>query len=602
MIKKRCLEWMLFLFLAANYSVAKALDPVLASEQEQARQRQIEAQEQLRRQELLKSLRERQEIQPNVKDDLEILKEKAFNSSIEIPENETPCFVLHQIQLTGEDADHFEFALAEGLSVKNQGLDDLGHEKILGRCFGVQGINALISRIQNAMIAKGFITTRVLAAPQDLKSGVLQLTVIAGRIGNIVLTPDSNRYISPWLALPLHSGEILNLRHIEHGLENLKRVPTADANLQIAPSHTNQPGYSDIAIQYKQKFPIRVSLGVDDSGLNSTGRYMGYTTLSADNLLALSDLFYVSHHHDLGGGEPGRRGAKGYAAHYSIPIQHWLFSATTSSNDYYQQVAGASQHYLYSGKSQNSEIKVSRLLYRNSIHKTHLSLRGFLRKSFNYIDDTEIEVQRRRTAGWELGFSQSWYLGAAILDYNLAYRRGTGALDAMKAPEEGFDEGTSRMKMLMGELNLMVPFGVNAPWGRQSMQCSAYLRGQTNYTPLTPQDRFSIGNRFTVRGFDGQQTLIADSGWLVRNELSAAIGASGQSIYWGLDYGEVGGQSSEYLIGKYLAGTVLGMRGGLVSDRFGSFSYDMFVGKPINKPQGYQTHDAVAGFSFNFTY
>jgi hemolysin activation/secretion protein len=466
----------------------------------------------------------------------------------------------------------------------------------------VQGINAVMNRVQNAIIASGYVTTRVLAAPQDLKTGVLQLTIIPGHVGAIRFTPDSSKRISMWNAAPINAGDILNLRDIEQTLENLKRVPTADANIQIEPSSENKPGQSDVLVRYQQKFPLRISVGVDDSGLNSTGKYLGNTTLSGDNLLALSDMFYVDYNHDLGGGDSGRRGTKGYAAHYSIPWDYWLLSTTISDSDYHQEVAGASQNYTYSGTSHNSEIKLNRLVYRNSINKTNLSLRGFLRQSKNYIDDTEVEVQRRRTAGWELGFNQSWYIGQSILDYNLAYRRGTGAEDALEAPEQGSGEGTSRMKMLLGDLSLSVPFSVNAPWGSQALQYSANLRGQANYTPLTPQDRFSIGSRFTVRGFDGQQTLIADHGWLMRNELIAPIASSGQSVYWGLDYGEVGGQSSKYLIGKYLAGTVLGLRGSVGSGRFGSLSYDVFVGKPINKPQGFATHESVAGFSLNYSY
>jgi hemolysin activation/secretion protein len=562
----------------------------------------INTQEQMRQQERQQLLRQQQEIKPDVRDEMDTLKQTPLKASIEIPDNETPCFTINNIKLIGDDAAKFQFALDEVLSQNIASANNVEAKPIFGRCLGVQGINAVINRVQNAIIAKGYVTTRVLAAPQDLKAGLLQLTIIPGHVGAIRFTPDSSKRISMWNASPINSGDILNLRDIEQALENFKRVPTADANIQIEPSFENKPGQSDVVIGYQQRFPLRISVGVDDSGLNSTGKYLGNTTLSGDNLLSLSDMFYVNYNHDLGGGDSGKRGTKGYTAHYSIPWDYWLLSATTSSNDYHQQVAGASQNYIYSGTSQNAEVKLNRLIYRNSINKTNLSLRGFLRKSFNYIDDTEIEVQRRRTAGWELVFNQSWYLGAAILDYNLAYRRGTGAEDALKAPEEGFGEGTSHMKMLLGDLNLSVPFSVNAPWGKQALQYTANLRGQTNYTPLTPQDRFSIGSRFTVRGFDGQQTLIADHGWLIRNELIAPIASSGQSVYWGLDYGEVGGQSSKYLIGKYLAGTVIGLRGGVGSQRFGSLSYDVFVGKPINKPQGFATHDEVAGFSLNYSY
>src|SRR5690606_28564918 len=157
---------------------------------------------------------------------------------------------------------------------------------------------------------------------------------------------------------------------------------------------------------------------------------------------------------------------------------YWLFGFTTSHYAYYQAVAGLNPSYIYRGRSQNSDIKASRLVYRNAINKTYLSLRGFFKKSSNFIDDTEIEVQRRRTAGWELGFNQTWYLGQSLLDYSLAYRRGTGAMNALKAPEEAFGEGTSRMEMLTADLGFNLPLAVKAPWGEQALRYSANIRGQ----------------------------------------------------------------------------------------------------------------------------
>lgn len=562
------------------------------------------AQEQIRQQERLRLLRQQQEIKPDAREATQKLKDTAITINDQIPESETPCFTIDQIELVGDSATKFQFALdavlTDALAVK---------QPILGRCLGAVGINAVMARVQHAIIAQGYVTTRVLATPQDLKSGVLQLTIIPGRLGSVRFTPDSSQRVSAWNIVPMKVGDILNLRDIEQALENFKRVPTAEVDIQIEPAQSglhgeqqlSQPGLSDLVISYHQRFPLRVSLNLDDSGADSTGKYQGGVTLSGDNLLSLSDLFYVNYNHDLGGGDSGRRGNESHSAHYSIPFKHWLFSTNASHSTFHQTAAGTNQSYVYSGTSQQGDVKVTRLLFRNQINKTFLSLKGFLRKSSNYIDDTEIEVQRRRTAGWELGVNQSWYLGSAVLDYNLAYRRGTGAKNSQKAPEEEFDEGTSRMEMLIGDLSLNVPFKINAPWGTQALQYSANLRGQANYTPLTPQDRFSIGNRFTVRGFDGQQTLFADHGWLIRNELIVPIATSGQSVYWGLDYGEVGGQSAENLLGKYLTGTALGMRGG-VGSRFGYLSYDVFVAKPINKPQGFETHSTTAGFNVNYAY
>jgi len=547
-------------------------------------------------------LREQQEIKPDAREAIQKLQQSVQPATDVIPDNETPCFNIAKIELVGDSATKFQFALDEVLNSASHAEP----KTILGRCLGVVGINAVMARIQNVIIAKGYVTTRVLAAPQDLKTGVLQLTIIPGRVGNIRFTPDSSNWGSIWNALPMNKGDILNLRDIEQALENFKRVPSVEADIQIEPTAANaeqvsQPGLSDIVIRYQRKFPLRVSVNVDDSGSRSTGKYQSGLTLSGDSLFSLNDLFYINYNHDLGGGESGKRGNDGTTVHYSLPWDYWLLGFTTSNNDFYQTVAGVNQNFIFSGTSQNAEIKLSRLVFRNKINKTNLSIKGFLRKSNNYIDDTEMEVQRRRTAGWEFGLNQSWYLADATLEYNLACRRGTGAEDALAAPEQASGEGTSRMKLWLADLNLTVPFSVNAPWGKQNLQYSANLRGQANNTALTPQDRFSIGNRYTVRGFDGEQTLAADNGWLIRNDLTIPLANSGQALYWGVDYGEVGGQSSDLLVGKYLAGTVIGLRGGIPT-KLGSFSYDAFVGKPINQPKGFSTHDEVAGFSFNWSY
>ncbi|MBP7303070.1 MAG: hypothetical protein KA972_07810, partial [Brachymonas sp.] len=42
-----------------------------------------------------------------------------------------------------------------------------------GRCLGAQGVNIVLARAQNHLIARGYITSRVLAPEQDLKQGEL---------------------------------------------------------------------------------------------------------------------------------------------------------------------------------------------------------------------------------------------------------------------------------------------------------------------------------------------------------------------------------------------------------------------------------------------
>jgi hemolysin activation/secretion protein len=256
-------------------------------------------------------------------------------------------------------------------------------------------------------------------------------------------------------------------------------------------------------------------------------------------------------------------------------------------------VAGTSQTYLYSGTSENHELKLSRLIYRDASNKTTASLRGYLSKSNNFIDDTEVEVQRRRMAGWEAALAHRAFINDATLDLNFAYRRGTGAFAALPAPEEAFDEGTARPTIISAEASFIQPFKL----GDQRLRYSGSWRAQWNRTPLVPQDRFSIGGRYTVRGFDGESVLMAERGWLIRNDIGLALGDSGQELYAGLDHGQVGGQSAKLLIGKRLTGAVIGLRGSVKG-----VSYDLFVGQPVRKPDGFKTASVTAGLNLSVTF
>ncbi len=162
-----------------------------------------------------------------------------------LPKEEGPCFTIHEIQLTGEDAGKFLWALKAA---------DPATDPATGRCLGTAGINVVMKRIQNAIVARGFVTTRVLAAPQDLNSGVLALTVVPGRVRAIRFAANTSSRATAWNAVQIRRGDLLNLRDIEQALENFKRVPTVEADIQIVPAHGDdaRPGESDLVIAWIQ--------------------------------------------------------------------------------------------------------------------------------------------------------------------------------------------------------------------------------------------------------------------------------------------------------------------------------------------------------------
>ncbi|HEA8558767.1 TPA: ShlB/FhaC/HecB family hemolysin secretion/activation protein, partial [Escherichia coli] len=340
---------------------------------------------------------------------------------------ETPCFQIKQTELEGADA------LPHWLPLQKIANGAVGH------CLGAKGINLLMSTLQNRLVDHGYVTTRVLAPSQDLKSGILRLVIIPGVVRHVRLTPDSDDYIQLYSSFPAHEGSLLDLRDIEQGLENMQRLPGVQADMEIVPGE--QPGESDILITRKQDKYWRLGFSLDDSGTRSTGRYLGGITFSLDNPFSLSDLLYVSATHNFP--HYGGKGSKNYTAHYSVPFGYWQFSVTASDYDYHQTVAGAVEDYQYSGESQNLGMQLSRVLHRNGTQKTVLTYDVQARRSRNYINDTEIQVQRRQTAAWRLGLQHRHYISQATLDAGVSWQRGTRWFGAQPAPEEIFGEATA---------------------------------------------------------------------------------------------------------------------------------------------------------------
>lgn len=111
-------------------------------------------------------------------------------------------------------------------------------------------------------------------------------------------------------------------------------------------------------------------------------------------------------------------------------------------------------------------------------------------------------------------------------------------------------------------------------------------------------DMISMGNRYTVRGFDGEMTLMAESGWYWRNELASEIAQLHSQVYVGLDVGAVYGPAVEDLLGHTLVGTVVGLRGDFLS----GISYDAFIGCPLYKPDGYHTDRVTTGLTLSWRF
>ncbi|WP_322004745.1 ShlB/FhaC/HecB family hemolysin secretion/activation protein [Paraburkholderia tropica] len=500
---------------------------------------------------------------------------------------ETPCFHIDRFALDVPDtlpaAAHAKGASALPLDPFAFEREWLDH--YTGQCIGKQGIDILSKALQQAVLSRGYVTTRVLVPQQDLTTGTLSFALVPGLVRQVRLA-DPSMWGTWKNAFPVSGGDLLNMRDLEQGLEQMKRVASQDVDMKIEP--TDIPGESDVVVSVRRAKPWTFVASVDNSGTESTGKWQGNVSLGIDNPLGLNDIFTVGANQDLSFGNKAL-GSHGFNGSYSIPFGYWTATLSGNTNTYYQNIAGVNETFVSSGNSQTAALRIARVLSRGQ----NDALGGYvqLSKRFgdSFIDDTTIPTQARNNTFLEFGATDRHYFGAAQFDGTLAYRQGIGGLGA--TPDPYIDGPTYRFHMAVLDANLSVPFAI----ANQPFRYVTTFHGQFTNDTLFYIDDLTIGSRYTVRGFDGETMLAAERGFYWRNELQWPVLQTGQTLYAGIDYGRVFGPNTAALAGTQLAGAVIGIRGG-VPTKYVGVSYDLFAGTPIYKPKNFPTARWTVGF------
>jgi hemolysin activation/secretion protein len=381
------------------------------------------------------------------------------------------------------------------------------------------------------------------------------------------------------------------LRDIEQSSDNLQRLPSLQPSIQIEPG--TEVGTSDLVLTLERKRPLRLGFSINDAGQKTHGVLQSQTTLSWDNPLGLGDLLYYNYGRNLGRKDPGPRGSHSHTVHYSLPWGYWLLSATASQSRNRQTEFGPFQSYLYRGQSQQHEVSLARVLHRSGQSKTTATISHVERESRNFIDDLEVFVQRRSARGWDLGLQHIHYLKAGTVVASLGAKH---MRETLGAAESAQPQQHISGRLHTAGLSWSMPWQIaNHPW-----QYAAQWSGQWAQSPLAAQERFCLGGRSTVRGFNGRQNWCGDHGQLIRQEISSSISNPpwvGQQLqgYAALDHGRAydSGQSKDTL-----QGITLGVRGLDTLPKGGTVQWDVFVAKSTRQPTGITQTKPVSGFTF----
>lgn len=406
------------------------------------------------------------------------------------PVEEEVCFVVREVKIVGSTVFEPEELQAEA------------HD-FTGRCLGQKSIGALVQKLTNFYADAGFITSRAFLPRQDISSGILTIQISEGRIGSFRYSvlgedgkPRPGKARKVLWAFPISPGDVFQLRDVEQGLDQINRLPSSNARVNLKPGE--KPGTSAVEITEQQVDLYRGSLTIDNQGSEATGRQRLRLGLEVDDIFAVNDQYTFSYQ--------GSQNTNVLAYTFSVPLGNWKFSNVGSYSESLSVVNAASD--LLS-QTASLTFEAEKLLLRDATKKI------FGYGGFGYFwNDRSINLAvltPQRRSAVELGVRQERFFENRVLTADVKFRLGLPVFGADDDP---------------------VNLPANAPVNRfAKLEMSAFhswtfadqsrfvtsANAQFTDRPMFSNEQFSIGGWDSVRGYQ-DATLSGEKGLFVRND------------------------------------------------------------------------------------
>ena len=415
---------------------------------------------------------------------------------------DTRCFPIKTIELKGADS----LSAADRARLL---------KPYIGQCLGVAQLNELLKAITDDYIGKGRVTSRAYLPQQDLSSGHLQVLVVEGKLEGLKGAEGStvtDRELA--MAFPGKVGESLNLREVEQLVDQLSRLPSKQAQMELTPG--TQIGGSEVLVKNQPQKPWRASLSRNNDGQKSTGEQQWGAGLEWDSPLGLADQLILRGGHDAISDH--QKTSKNSMLYYNVPWGWWNFSYTYSESDY-RTLADLDGYKLKQyGDSQNHQLRAERVIHRDDVSKTSVNVGLAHLRTNNYLLDARLGTSSNRLSEFQVGINHGRRIGSAFVNVDLGMQNGIGAFDAQSNDRERDREGnltpTPNYRKYTATLSYLQPFTL---WG-ESFSFSSLATGQRSEDVLFSPERISLGGSASVRGFKDQQ-LTGDSGGYWRNDV-----------------------------------------------------------------------------------
>ena len=378
-------------------------------------------------------------------------------------------------------------------------------------CMTRANIAAVMETIDKAYVERGLITSRAYIEQQDFKDGILKLKVVEGFVEGINLV-DNNGTQEPHrrslTAFSSLKGEVLDLRDLEQGLDQINRLKSAKATLKMSPGET--PGGTMVNVNVKDKHRVRVSAGWNNYGSPATGKDQIRLSLAGENILLANDIWGLSY--------SGTLDSNALSLNTSVPYGYVTFNLSAVASDYLIGLTQTSELY---GSSTSLQGGVNYVFNRSSKTKSYAELGVQYRNAKRFVNSFELTPQVLATV--QLTGGHIIESKKTKLSFDVSYINGTTGFGANEDPKDISDQDPNAQfhAIELGVSRVLKP----QKWGRWVLSA----RGKFSEVALYGPEQTPLGTRSTVRGFESAP-FSADRALYIRNDVILNMGEGWKSM------------------------------------------------------------------------
>ncbi|QED23054.1 ShlB family large exoprotein secretion/activation protein [Candidatus Deianiraea vastatrix] len=417
------------------------------------------------------------------------------------PEN---CFTIHEIKLE----DNTVFSKRDISKTSS---------RYLNTCITPEKIAEVITAFSNLYKDKGYITTQVYVKEQNLKSGVLTLNVIEGKVEDVKFGNNATAdKVTGYFITPLSKDDVLNVKAIDQTTENLSYIPSYQYKTNVEAG--SKAGLSKINISGTKSFPASVYAETDTIGQQYTGHNRYTLGSRIDNPLKLGDslnLKYVSTFNDASDGKYSRS----FIGSWSMPVKWARIGVNSAYSKYLSTIQGQLQSFQSSGTVTSNSFFANGVVFRNKSVKTTLVSTLNLLSTKNYINDALSNTQSRSLANMEVGIMNNLYTPYGGFFHKLTYIRGLNSFGSIS------DTPTSTYHAQFDAIRFYHLYSIKTDKifnGKLPFTFQNTIDAQYAWQDVYSQNQFVLGGFYSVRGFR-DVNIYSSSGILTRNDIDFAL-------------------------------------------------------------------------------